>query len=66
LPNGLNETLFPIMSMSTIKKKKHQVPSYRKKPVKVSKYAFGPAVRNIAAVVHTGIGDLSTREGLGD
>jgi phosphatidylethanolamine-binding protein (PEBP) family uncharacterized protein len=39
------------------------------KPAKASKYAFyafDPAVRNMAAVMHTVIGDLSTRESPGD
>lgn len=40
------------MSTPTIKKKKTQAP--RKKNAKVSKYAFGPAARKMAGIVHTG------------
>ena len=30
---------------------------------KISKYAFGPAARKAAGMIHSGIGNLSTREG---
>ena len=53
------------MSTLVIKKKKHE-PIAGKKTAKVSKYAFGPAVRRMAGVVNTGIGNLSMREGFGD
>jgi len=50
------------MSTLTIKKPAPKNPRQAKKR-KFSKYAFGPAARKYSGMIHSGIGNLSTREG---
>jgi hypothetical protein len=49
---------------TTVKKKK--VFPVRKKTARLSKAAFDVAFSKMVGVVSTGVGNLSTREGLGD
>jgi len=54
------------MTMPVKRKKSPAFVCLDKKLAKESKYAFGPAVRKMAGIVNTGIGNLSMREGFGD
>ena len=44
-------------------KKPARKDSRQAKKRKISKYAFGPAARKYSGMIHSGIGNLSTREG---
>ena len=55
---------FADMSTGTFAiKKLARKTSRQAKRCKVSKYAFGPAARKCSGMIHSGIGNLSTREG---